>query len=186
MKFQLVSVALLLVIGGAWTLQCKVCDEGMIDPGLAMFEDIPAGDTTHLMQEACPKDSDPPTKTCSDDEDVCVTHNLEYHYTDTTDNQIFNVKLGQYRCGKESEVVIGENQGYCESEEERMSYSLTGLHLASCKAEVTKKRETGGGKTDGEDEGTDCRNEMCSGAENAKLKVILATASVVLFGILSC
>ena len=184
MKFQLVSVALFLVIGGAWTLQCKVCDEGMIDRGRAIYEDIPVGDTTHLMYGACPKDSDPPTITCSDDEDVCVTHTLEYHYT--TDNGVFNVILGQYRCGKESEVVTDENQGYCKSEEERMSSLFFGLGLDSCEGEVTKKRETGGGETDGEDEGTDCRNEMCSGAENAKLKVILATASVVLFGILSC
>ena len=70
----------------------------------------------------------------------------------------------------------------------------------SCKGEVTEKRETGGGsgepegnetgggsgEPEGNDGGKDCRNEMCNGGENAKLKFILATASVVLFGIFSC
>ena len=96
--------------------------------------------------------------------------------------------MNYFGCCKQSDVTAnGDDNALCVALREWVGETFSGT-VDSCKGEVTERRETGDGseKPEGNNGGKDCRNEMCSGGENAKLKFILATVTVVLFGILSC
>ena len=59
MKYLIVTVIILLVASGGWSLSCKVCDEGEKKPEDSdTFEDIPDRNHEHfLMKDLCKDDT---------------------------------------------------------------------------------------------------------------------------------
>ena len=105
MKYLIVTVIILLVAREGWSLSCKVCDEGEKKPEDSdTFVDIPDRNHKHfLMKDLC--EDDTPTTTCDDDNELCVTWEMEFRVENYDDYTLHDVKMNQYRCEKENDVT---------------------------------------------------------------------------------
>ena len=143
MKYLIVTVIILLVASGGWSLSCKVCDEGEKKrEDQDSFEDIPADKQKHFLMEDLCKDDTPQT-TCDDDNELCVTWEMEFRSDNYQDYSLHDVTMNQYRCEKENDV---KKKAHCDVflkwhmnlyDERRTDYYHP--YIKKCKAEITKR-----------------------------------------------
>ena len=145
MKYLIVTVIILLVASGGWSLSCKICDEGQKkSEDQDSFEDIPVDKQKYfLMEDLCKEDT--PQTTCDDDNELCVTYKMEFRSNEFEDFIRNDVMMNQYRCAKESYV---KEQSHCEDFKDWHKDLYYGDYVAyyepivqKCEAEITKRGE---------------------------------------------
>ena len=144
MKYLIVTVIILLVANEGWSLSCKICDEGEKKiQGSDTYSDIPDDNHKHFLMEDLCKD-DTPLTTCDDDNELCVTYEMEFRSMNKDDYYYHYLKMRQYRCAKEIDV---KKKAHC-SAFDSWHYDLYydsdiadyyPAIVSKCEAEITKR-----------------------------------------------
>ena len=147
MKYFIVTVIVLLVASGGWSLSCKICDEGQKKlTAQDTFSEIPDDKHEYFLMEDLCKDDTPQT-TCDDGNELCVKYKINMGIQDKSYYQWhYDVTMNQYRCAKVSDVKE-KDQYHCQEFvdwHEESYYSGKPLayyqpSLKSCEAEITKR-----------------------------------------------
>ena len=144
MKYFIVTVIILLVASGGWSLSCKICDEGQKKQKTQdTFSDIPDDKHEYFLMEDLCKDDTPQT-TCDDDNELCVKYKMDFEITDMSFNfKYHDVTMNQFRCAKVSDVKENDHCQKFLDWHEDLYYGEGNSEyyepdLRSCEAEITK------------------------------------------------
>ena len=94
------------------------------------------------MEDLCKDDT--PLTTCNEDDELCVTWEMEFGVKHFYEETLHDVTMNQYRCAKENDVI---EKAHCDEFEEWHDYlyheSYANVYYTptetKCSAEITKR-----------------------------------------------
>ena len=180
MKLLLVQIlGLVLMIWGAQSLDCKVCNEG-VDYTLKITD-------PNYLDDICSEEESANIKTCQDGEDACVQYSTTYSYDDNEAIYTGDMDLTNYRCAVSADLDGSESpfcKGYEKESEDKLKTNSDKIYVYDyvCDVDSVQKEQVEGGNEGGHEGGHDCEKEFCNATEALQLKFFLVCAATVLYG----
>ena len=175
MKFLATEIAfiILILVGGAQSLECKVCQQGMQG-------EWPITNTASVIDEGdfCQEDESLNMAPCDDSENACVKYNTQF---DSGSSTVWTWTVTSFRCAV-ADQLAGPDSPFCKDFEpdvtkrfsDAFGATTTNFQCDVAESKVHEPEEQGG-------DGKDCEQEFCSGGEATQLNLALLAAILTLY-----